>query len=229
MKELEENIGYVFKDKRLLQQALTHSSYANEHGIARAACNERLEFLGDSILGFVVAEYLYEKFPDKPEGEMTKIRAELVCENSLAAAAVKLELGKHLLLGKGEKNSGGDKRPSIISDAFEAVLAAIYLDGGEKAARQHIQRFVLGGANKKSAAENKDYKTMLQELIQRGGTDTPVYRVCGESGPDHNKSFEAEVLCGGKVMGRGTGKSKKEAEQAAAAAAMSALGENGVE
>ncbi|MBO4330699.1 MAG: ribonuclease III [Oscillospiraceae bacterium] len=219
MKQLQEKIDYRFKNEALLKTALTHSSYANEHSLGHSACNERLEFLGDSVLGFVVAEFLYSEFPEMTEGEMTRFRAELVCESSLAAAAEQFCLGEHILLGKGEKNSGGSTRPSIISDAFEAVLAAIYLDGGEKYARRHIEKYILNKIGRAAGGVNHDYKTMLQELIQGRGADTPTYRITAESGPDHDKSFVAQVLYGGKVAGEGSGKSKKEAEQAAAKAA----------
>jgi ribonuclease-3 len=222
MKQLQEKIGYSFKNEALLRTALTHSSYANEHALGHSACNERLEFLGDSILGFVVAEYLYSEYPDMTEGEMTRFRAELVCEGSLAQAASEFGLGEYILLGKGEKNNGGSTRPSIISDAFEAVLAAIYLDGGEKHARRHIERYILKKTGRAPVGFGHDYKTMLQELVQGRGTDTPTYRISSESGPDHNKSFTAQVLYGGKVAGEGSGKSKKEAEQAAARAAIEA-------
>lgn len=220
MKQLQEKIDYKFKNEALLKTALTHSSYANEHSLGHSACNERLEFLGDSILGFVVAEFLYSEFPDMNEGEMTRFRAELVCESSLAAAAGEFGLGEYILLGKGEKNNGGSTRPSIISDAFEAVLAAIYLDGGEKYARRHIEKYILKKISRTPGGFNHDYKTMLQELVQARGTDTPTYRIVSESGPDHDKSFVAQVLYGGKVAGEGSGKSKKEAEQAAAKSAI---------
>lgn len=220
MKKLEETIGYAFKNEELLRRALTHSSYANEHALGHSECNERLEFLGDSILGFIVAEYLYAGFPELPEGEMTRLRAQLVCESSLAAAAGQFELGEHILLGRGEKNNGGSTRPSIVSDAFEALLAAIYLDGGIEPAKSHVFKYLLRDIRNVPRRQNQDYKTMLQELVQGRGTDAPTYRIVSESGPDHNKNFVAQVMYRGAVAGEGSGKSKKEAEQAAAKAAI---------
>lgn len=218
MHKLEERLGYRFHEPALLEQALTHSSWSNERGLGRAGCNERLEFLGDSILGFVVAEAVYRAFGDMPEGEMTRLRAELVCEESLVAASEPLDLGGNLRLGKGEAMTGGKHRPSMIADAFEAVLAAIYIDGGEGEARAFLGRFILPKLSR-AAAANHDYKTLLQEAVQRAGLDTPVYRLAGESGPDHDKRFTAQVIYGGGVAGEGVGRSKKEAEQAAARAA----------
>ena len=217
MSEREERLGYRFRDPSLLELALTHSSCANERGLGHRGCNERLEFLGDSILGFVVAEALYQTFRDLSEGEMTRMRAELVCEASLVEAASELDLGEHLRLSRGEAQGGGHKRPSMIADAFEAVLAAIYLDGGEAEARRFLARTILPKINK--AADNHDYKTLLQEAVQRRGIPAPVYRLVGESGPDHMKTFTAQVVYDGKVAGEGSGRSKKEAEQAAARAA----------
>lgn len=218
MRELEEKLGYTFQDKKLLEHALTHSSWSNERGAGRLGCNERLEFLGDSILGFVVAEALYRTFGTMPEGEMTRLRAELVCESSLVEASASLEIGRWLRLGKGEEQGGGRARPSIIADAFEALLAAIYLDGGEAAARAFLDRSILPRL-KTAVCANHDFKTVLQEAVQRAGLPAPVYRLVGESGPDHNKVFTAQVLYGGNVAGEGSGHSKKEAEQAAAKAA----------
>ena len=218
MSELENRLGYTFRNKELLVLALTHSSWSNERGLGHKGCNERLEFLGDSILGFVVAEALYKTYGDKPEGEMTRLRAELVCEASLAESAAPLGLGEQLRLSKGEAMGGGHQRPSMIADAFEAVLAAIYLDGGEAAAREFLGRTILPKI-KKAAAAKHDYKTLLQEAVQRLGISAPTYRMVGESGPDHRKVFTAQVIYGGKVTGEGSGYSKKEAEQAAAQAA----------
>ena len=217
MSELEERLGYRFRDPSLLELALTHSSWANERGLGHRGCNERLEFLGDSILGFVVAEALYQTFGDRSEGEMTRMRAELVCEASLVEAASALDLGEHLRLSRGEALGGGHRRPSMIADAFEAVLAAIYLDGGEAEARRFLARTILPKISK--AADNHDYKTLLQEAVQRRGIPAPVYRVVGESGPDHMKTFTAQAVYDGKIAGEGSGRSKKEAEQAAARAA----------
>jgi ribonuclease-3 len=223
MKETEERIGYRFRDPELLRRALTHSSYANERGWGRAGCNERLEFLGDSILGYFTAEYLYKAYPDKPEGEMTKLRAELVCEPSLARVAEGLDLGKALLLGRGEELGGGRGRPSITADAVEALLAAVYLDGGIGEAKRFVYDFILSNASEAAREGSHDYKTLLQELVQRDGGESPVYRMTGESGPDHCKVFTAEVLIGGVAAGSGSGRSKKEAEQSAAGDALEKL------
>lgn len=218
MSELEEKIGYHFQDPGLLELALTHSSRAHEEGSGHRGCNERLEFLGDSILGFVVAEALYRSCGELPEGEMTRLRAELVCEGSLVEAAKPLELGSFLRLSRGEEQGGGHRRPSMIADAFEAVLAAIYIDGGEAPARAFLERTILPRLGRTKAA-NHDYKTRLQEAVQRLGMTAPTYRLVGESGPDHDKRFVAQVIYGGSVAGEGSGRSKKEAEQAAAEAA----------
>lgn len=223
MKTIEEKIGYRFRDPELLRQALTHSSYANERGWGRLGCNERLEFLGDSILGYFTAEYLYRGYPDKPEGEMTKLRAELVCETSLAKVAEALELGKALLLGRGEELGGGRGRPSITADAVEALLAAVYLDGGAEEARRFVYTFILSNAPRAAREGSHDFKTLLQELVQRDGAESPLYRMTGESGPDHCKVFSAEVLVDGRALGEGSGRSKKEAEQNAARDALEKL------
>ncbi|MBR4702210.1 MAG: ribonuclease III [Oscillospiraceae bacterium] len=225
MSELEEKLGYRFRDRGLLELALTHSSRSNELGKGHLGSNERLEFLGDSILGFVVAEALFRAFPDKPEGEMTRLRAELVCEGSLVRASAELGLGEELRLSRGEALGGGHHRPSMIADAFEAVLAAIYIDGGEEEARAFLGRTILPRLHEVKAAKS-DYKTLLQEAVQRRGLPAPTYRLVGESGPDHHKTFTAQVLYGGKVAGEGSGGSKKEAEQAAAQAAYAHLPES---
>ena len=209
MKTLEEKIGYTFRDRTLLENALTHSSYANEHR-GGLPSNERLEFLGDSILGLVVADHLYRTRPDLPEGDLTRIRAALVCEGSLVQVAKSLDLGSYLKLGKGEAHGGGRARPSIQADAVEAMLAAVYLDGGIGQARKLIHDLVLTDEKEKTAA-GRDFKTALQELVQR------------ESGPDHAKTFCMEVQLNGKTIGAGQGRSKKEAEQAAAKAAVASL------
>ena len=223
MTDMENRIGYRFRDPALLELALTHSSYANERGEGRLRCNERLEFLGDSLLGFLVAEYMYKNMPDKPEGEMTRIRAELVCEKSLVEIARRLRFGERIRLGKGEELAGGRSRVSILADAVEAVLAAIYLDGGMREARAFVDRILLNRLKGGAAVENNDHKTMLQELVQRHGGAAPVYKLVGESGPDHDKVFYAEVAIRGETMGSGSGRSKKEAEQAAAGAALARL------
>ena len=220
--KLEEGLGYTFSNKALLENALTHSSYANENREKHLPDNERLEFLGDSILGFVVADYLYRNYPDKPEGELTRIRADLVCERNLAEAAATIALGSYLKLGHGEEQSGGRKRDSIVSDAMESVIAASYMDGGFDAAKEIIDRLILSDIPK-GRPRNFDYKTAFQELVQRKKDQQIHYELTGESGPDHDKHFEVEVLLNGKTVGRGVGSSKKRAEQAAAECAIEAL------
>jgi len=220
--KLEQGLGYTFRNKALLENALTHSSYANENRERHLPDNERLEFLGDSILGFVVAEYLYRNFPDKPEGELTRIRADLVCERNLAEAAATIELGSYLLLGHGEEQGGGRKRDSIVSDAMESVIAASFMDGGFAAAKEIIDRLILSNIPK-GRPRNFDYKTAFQELVQRKKDQQIHYELTGESGPDHDKHFEVEVLLNGKAVGHGVGSSKKRSEQAAAEAAIEAL------
>lgn len=222
IKDLEKAIGYSFQNIILLQNALTHSSYANECWHDSLKSNERLEFLGDSILGMVVAEHLYRRFPERPEGELTKMRADMVCEQALAVIAEKLELGKHLLLGNGEEQTGGRSRASILADAVESVIAASFLDGGMDAAKAFIEKFVLCDVPVKSM-HNIDFKTALQEQVQRKRDQVLAYRLTGESGPDHDKRFEVEVTLNGKVVGTGIGSSKKRAEQAAAKAALELL------
>ena len=222
IKDLEAAIGYRFQNITLLQNALTHSSYANERWHNSLLSNERLEFLGDSILGMVVAEYLYRNFPDRPEGELTRMRADMVCETSLAQIALRLNLGKHLLLGHGEERFGGRTRPSILADAVESVIAAAFLDGGMTAAENFISCFVLCDVPV-SKLHNTDYKTALQELIQQKKNQTICYRLIGESGPDHDKTFIAQVLLNEEVIGEGTGSSKKRAEQDAARVALENL------
>ncbi len=224
IKELEDAIGYRFSNISLLQNALTHSSYANERWHNSAMSNERLEFLGDSVLGMIVAEYLYKKFPDRPEGELTRMRADMVCETSLAEVAAQIDLGRHLLLGKGEEQGGGRTRPSILADAVESVIAASFLDGGAAAAESFVRRFVLCKVPV-TRLHNEDYKTSLQELVQQKRNQVLSYRLAGESGPDHDKHFTVEVLLNGTVLGQGTGSSKKRAEQDAARTAITKLTE----
>ena len=221
MKTLEEKLGYTFQNPKLLENALTHSSCANESR-GRLQSNERLEFLGDSILGMVVADHLYRNHPDLPEGELTRTRAALVCEESLVEVARELGLGEYLRLGKGEEAGGGRQRPSIRADAVEAVLAAVYLDGGIGSARKIIQKYIL---SREVAGLTKphDYKTALQELVQRESGQVLRYRLTGEEGPDHNKRFFVAVDLNGACVGSGTGRSKKEAEQMAAKAAIEAM------
>lgn len=223
MKTLEERLGYQFKNHSLLENALTHSSYANEHRDAGMSSNERLEFLGDSVLGMVVADHLYREHPQMPEGELTRTRAALVCEESLVEVARALELGKYLRLGKGEDAGGGRERPSILADATEAVLAAVYLDGGIAPARRAVRALILGHEEEMSAS--RDYKTALQELVQRESGRKLTYRLVGEEGPDHAKRFSVEVELNGKTVGAGEGRTKKAAEQNAAKAAIAALTE----
>ncbi len=219
IKDLEAAIGYRFENISLLQNALTHSSYANERWHNSLMSNERLEFLGDSILGMVVAEYLYKTFPDRPEGELTRMRADMVCEQTLAAVAGRIGLGNHLLLGNGEEQSGGRSRNSILADAVESVIAASFLDGGMDAAKRFIQHFILVEVPV-TKLHNVDYKTALQELVQQKKNQLLSYRMTGESGPDHDKRFDVEVSLNGKVVGVGSGSSKKRAEQDAARAAL---------
>ncbi len=221
LKELERILGYEFKNRELLLTALTHRSYANENRGAGAVCNERLEFLGDSILGMSVARYLYKEFPNMPEGEMTRLRAELVCERSLFEASKKIRLGDFIRLGKGEESGNGRSRPSILADAVEAIIAALYLDGGKDHVHAFILKFILSSLDEKNKL--RDYKTALQELIQRKSGNQLSYNIISESGPDHCKQFEAEVLLNGARIGVGSGKSKKEAEQEAAKNALSDL------
>ena len=224
MHELEKKLGYRFRSEVLLAEALRHSSYANEHRGVLAVSNERLEFLGDSVLGFVTAEFLFAKHPDSPEGELTRIRAALVCEQSLYEVAQSLDLGKYLKLGNGEESCGGRTRPSILADATEAVIAAVYLDGGLTAASELIHRVLLDKEREEVVEEKRrDYKTVLQELVQREPNRTLIYRLSGEAGPDHDKTFTFEVLLNGVVVGSGEGHSKKEAEQQAARAALEQL------
>lgn len=222
-KLLEEKIGYHFKEQNYLTTALTHSSYANE--VKSAGCsNERLEFLGDSVLGVVVADYLFKNCPNMPEGELTKNRASLVCEKALCGFSTQLGVGDYLLLSHGEKNSGGKTRPSILADAFEAIIAAIYMDGGMEEARKFILRFVLPVLQTVKPKAFKDYKTALQEIIQQNPEEKLEYVLIGESGPDHNKRFTVEVHLNSNVIGKGGGRSKKEAEQQAAREALELMG-----
>ena len=221
MEELAKKLGFTFRDPSLLQGALYHSSYANEHRGQHIASNERLEFLGDAVLGFVTAEHLYRKHPDLPEGDLTRIRAALVCEDSLYEVAQSLELGSHLLLGRGEEQGGGRQRPSILADATESVFAAVYLDGGMDAACDLIHRVLLDKEREEQVEERRrDYKTELQELVQRKSDQILRYELTGSSGPDHAKEFSFRVTLNGAEIGQGTGRSKKEAEQAAARSAL---------
>jgi len=218
--ELEEKLGYVFKNKKLLELALTHSSYSNEHKLGRD--NERLEFVGDSVLGFVTAEYLFGKMSDLPEGELTKLRSRLVCEDSLYGFAQLISLGSFIMLGRGELATGGADRPSVLSDAFEAVIAAVFFDGGIEQAKRFVLRFIVPAADERSRV--KDYKSALQEEIQKNRDNALSYSEIGESGPPHNRVFEFAVCLNSQEIGRGEGRTKKEAEQMAARAALRSLG-----
>ncbi len=217
LEALQENLGYRFKNIRLLETALTHSSYANENG---TVCNERLEFLGDAVLGLVSANYLYKNY-DLPEGELTKHRAARVCENALCVFARELDIGSCLRLGKGEERMGGREKPSMLADAFEAVLAAVYLDGGMEEASKIALRFV---ARHDFLDDSKDYKTILQEVVQRNREEHVEYVIVGESGPAHSRVFTVEVHLNSNVIGKGEGKSKKNAEQMAAKEALALMG-----
>jgi ribonuclease-3 len=224
MQKLEEKIGYVFTDKKLLQTALTHSSYANEHAAQGCESYERLEFLGDSILGAVTANYLYRHEPRLPEGRMTRLRAELVCETALHKVALSLGLGRYMRLGRGEENTGGRERASILADMVESIIAALYLDSGIDEARRFIMETVLSDVVITEAHRSADYKTELQELVQQRPNRHISYELVGESGPDHDKRFVFTVSIDGVITGRGEGRTKKEAEQMAARTALEALG-----
>ncbi len=214
LKALEARIGYEFKNRNLLILALTHSSYANEKKLGKVGCNERLEFLGDAVLELISSDFLYKKYTQIPEGELTKKRASLVCEPSLAYCAREFGLPQYLLLGKGEDMTGGRNRDSIVSDATEALLGAIYLDGGFASAKEFVLKFILNDLENKQLFY--DSKTILQEIVQEKGTHLVEYRLMKEEGPDHNKSFTVAVLVSGQVMGTGVGHTKKAAEQEAA-------------
>ncbi|SNR90293.1 RNAse III [Anaerovirgula multivorans] len=214
---LQKALNYNFKNCEVLKEALTHSSFANESKFKKVKYNERLEFLGDSVLSLVVSEYIFIKYKHLPEGELTKVRANVVCEPSLAMRSKEIKLGQYLLLGKGEEFTGGRQRESILADAFEALIGAIYIDGGIQVVKQFILHYFLESIDLASKGILfRDYKTHLQELLQSKTSERITYHVVNEYGPDHNKVFEVEVLIGNKVIGRGRGKSKKEAEQRAA-------------
>lgn len=221
MTKLEQTLGYTYRDRKLAETALSHSSYANERYRDSLLSYERLEFLGDSILGFLTAEYLYTTFPTKPEGELTRIRAELVCESNLAAVARELHLGEALLLGVGEEQTGGRDRTAILADVVEALIAAAYLDGGMDAAKGIVTRHIL--PRLRDAIHSHDYKTEFQELVQQHKNQTIAYELLSESGPDHCKEFSVRVLLNGREFGVGSGTSKKRAEQMAASRAIEKL------
>ena len=214
MEQFENIIGYQFQNKNYLRQALSHSSYANEMRLSKLANNERLEFLGDAVLELMFSEYIFSSNVEMYEGEMTKLRASLVCEPTLAMCARQIKLGEYILLGKGEIATGGSNRDSILSDAFEAVIGAIYLDGGFTNAKEFVMKFVLDDIDSKKLFF--DSKTILQEMVQADYKEPLVYRLIGESGPDHDKVFTVAAIVDGKELSQGSGKTKKAAEQAAA-------------
>lgn len=214
LKELQGIIGYSFQNEYLLAHALTHSSYANEKHWDKAKCNERLEFLGDAVLELLSSDFLYKNYPSMPEGEMTKLRASLVCESTLAYCADTISLGDYLYLGKGEELTGGRKRPSVVSDAMEAMIGAIYLDGGLANAKEFVLKYILNDIEHKQLFY--DSKTILQEMVQAEFKDSLVYELLKEDGPDHNKTFDVCVRLGKRIIGYGSGRTKKSAEQVAA-------------
>ena len=214
LNKLEKKIGYTFKNPDLLKKAMTHSSYANELHLPKYECNERLEFLGDAILELISSDFLFHEHDKMPEGELTKTRASIVCEPALAFCAQHIELGEYLLLGKGEESTGGRKRASITSDAMEALIGAIYEDGGFANAKEFIHSFILNDLEHKKLFY--DSKTILQEIVQANFKEEVKYKLIGEEGPDHNKSFHVAVFIGEKEYGKGTGRTKKAAEQQAA-------------
>ncbi|NCB51847.1 MAG: ribonuclease III [Clostridia bacterium] len=220
MDSLEKKLNYRFGDRALLRNALTHSSYTNENREHCSESNERLEFLGDSVLGLTVARTLFERYPEMPEGRMTRLRAQLVCEEQLYRVAVELSLGQHIRLGRGEELTGGRTRTSILADAVEAIIAAIYLDGGFEASGAFIQEHFISFLSENAIFAAGDSKTRLQELIQKKSGQVISYELVGESGPDHNKLFAVQVSLNGETIGRGEGRTKKEAEQFAAAGAL---------
>jgi ribonuclease-3 len=223
--KLEQYIGYSFKNINIIKNALTHSSCANESKEKSILSNERLEFLGDAVLGIIAAEYLYSHNAHLPEGELTKLRAMMVCEKSLHGFALEISLGNYLLLGKGEENTKGRERASILADAFEALVAAIYLDGGLESARSFVTSFAVKFFSSKIDSSNYDYKTTLQEIVQRNHGERLEYVLISESGPDHNKQFLVEVHLNSNIIGEGKGKSKKEAEQMSAKEALKLMGQ----
>lgn len=218
--ELQEIIGFLFDDDSLLREALVHRSYLNENPSFLSRDNQRLEFLGDALLDFVAGDYLYRRYPKMREGKLTSLRAALVKEETLARFAQTLDLGRYLYLGRGEKENGGRERPSILADAFEALVGALYLDGGLTTAQRFILRFLEPETERVLEGELRDYKSLFQEEAQRRFQATPLYRTIDERGPDHDKLFTVEVLIEEKVYGRGEGRSKQAAEQEAARQAL---------
>ena len=221
---IEEKIGYEFSNPGLLHRALSHSSYANENKL-EGGSNERLEFLGDAVLSIIVSEHIFKYYTHLPEGDLTKIRASLVCEKALSGFAREINLGDALLLGKGEQNNGGSSRPSILCDAFVSLIAAIYLDGGIEPASKFVLHFVERELKNHNQGAFNDYKTTLQEVIQKNPEEKVEYVLIDESGPDHDKRFTVDVMLNTNRIGRGIGRSKKEAEQLAAKEALELMGE----
>lgn len=223
LRQLQQQLHIQFHNKLLLKQAFTHASYVNEHRFSQHHDNERLEFLGDAVLELTVSEYLYNLFPTRPEGELTKLRAAIVCEPSLVKFAVALNFGQYVLLGKGEELTGGRSRPALLADVFEAFIGALYLDQGLEAARSFLDRFVFPKVAENSKLHMSDYKTELQELTQHHNMEMLEYRIVEERGPAHEREFVSEVFMGNECIGRGSGRSKKEAEQQAASVALEQL------
>lgn len=223
IEELENKIGYTFKNRKLLKIALTHSSFANESG-GKFVSYERLEFLGDSVLGIITSDYIFRTFPHLPEGELTKLRATLVCEKQLCVFSQELGLKKFIKLSRGERHCMGQNRPSILADVFEAICAAIYLDSGMEEAKNFVLKFIVPAVKNPRIQNAKDYKTDLQEIVQKNPGETIEYVLIKEEGPDHDKKFTVEAKISNNPVGRGSGKSKKEAEQHAAKAALSLMG-----
>ncbi|MDR1467217.1 MAG: ribonuclease III [Oscillospiraceae bacterium] len=221
-KELEKRIGHKFKNRSYIASAITHSSYANETKDRRQS-NERLEFLGDSVLGLIVSDYIFSNYPSLPEGQLTKLRSSLVCEKALHEFSKSINLGEFLIMSRGERASGGHELPSILADAFEAVVAAVYLDGGINVARNFVFRFILPQMEKPTIQTYNDYKTILQEMIQRKPCEKLDYEMVGQEGPDHAKRFWAQVKLNEQIVGKGEGKSKKEAQQCAAKEAIDTI------
>lgn len=224
MDDLQKIIGYEFKDESLLREATTHSSYANEKHDKGIHHNERLEFLGDAVLSIIVSDYIFKNCPELPEGQLTKLRAYLVCEKALHIFAKKIDLGRYMRFSHGEIRNGGDKRPSILADAFEAVIASIYLDGGIEPAREFVYKFIIPEIRNYDSKSHTDYKTMLQEIIQQNSHGKIKYEVVDSYGPDHDKHFKVELRIDNNVAGKGGGRSKKEAEQNAAREALELMG-----
>lgn len=229
LKQLQNKLELVFHNKQLLKQAFTHASYVNEHRFSQQEDNERLEFLGDAVLELTVSEHLYTIFPDRPEGELTKLRAAIVCEPSLVKFAESLDFGKYVLLGKGEELTGGRTRPALLADVFESFIGALYLDQGLNTVQQFLHRYIFSQLVMDGKLQSTDFKTELQELTQHHNMGVLEYRIVEERGPAHEREFVSEVYMEGRALGRGTGRSKKEAEQQAAAAALNQLKQDGVE